>query len=146
MKKTAFRKGERRLSGRLCREAACQRIKRRFPKIWTCLREAASAKAGRQPLTLEIQSRQAYENIPFPSSADPPYLRDPHSKSLEPDCLSPHTFNYDTASTGEGGQKSTLRLPGLKQGVRLRRELSRTLSLPAGRQELLLSGALNPDL
>jgi hypothetical protein len=31
-----------------------------------------------------------------------------------------------------------IRLPGLKPGVWLRRELSRTLSLPAGRQGLIL--------
>jgi hypothetical protein len=27
-------------------------------------------------------------------------LRDPHSKALEPDCLSPSAFNYDTVSKG----------------------------------------------
>jgi len=46
-----------------CREAACQRITRRFPKISTCLREAASAKAGRYPLSIWNQAPQAHENI-----------------------------------------------------------------------------------
>jgi hypothetical protein len=27
-------------------------------------------------------------------------LKDPHSKALEPDCLSPSAFNYDTVSVG----------------------------------------------
>jgi hypothetical protein len=33
-------------------------------------------------------------------------LKDPHSKALEPDCLSPFACNYDTVSPcgeGEGG-------------------------------------------
>jgi hypothetical protein len=29
-------------------------------------------------------------------------LKDPHSKALEPDCLSPSVCNYDTVSGGEG--------------------------------------------
>jgi hypothetical protein len=29
-------------------------------------------------------------------------LKDPHSKALEPDRLSPSASNYDTASNGEG--------------------------------------------
>jgi hypothetical protein len=29
-------------------------------------------------------------------------LKDPHSKALEPDCLSPSTFDYDTVSGGRG--------------------------------------------
>jgi hypothetical protein len=33
-------------------------------------------------------------------------LRDPHSKALEPDCLSPSAFNYDTVPGGEGGHSS----------------------------------------
>jgi hypothetical protein len=28
-------------------------------------------------------------------------LKDPHSKALEPDCLSPFACNYDTVSKGE---------------------------------------------
>jgi len=32
-----------------------------------------------------------------------PHLRDPHSKALEPDCLSPFACDYDTVSKGEGG-------------------------------------------
>jgi hypothetical protein len=29
-------------------------------------------------------------------------IKDPHSKSLEPDCLSPFFCNYDTVSQGGG--------------------------------------------
>jgi hypothetical protein len=29
-------------------------------------------------------------------------LKDPHSKALKPDCLSPFACDYDTASGGEG--------------------------------------------
>ncbi len=42
--------------------------------------------------------RQAHENIQFQFNADSQYLRDPHSKTLEPDRLSSHTIGYDTAS------------------------------------------------
>jgi hypothetical protein len=30
-------------------------------------------------------------------------LRDPHSKALEPDCLSPFAYDYDTVSGERGG-------------------------------------------
>ena len=30
------------------------------------------------------------------------HLKDPHSKILEPDCLSPFVYHYDTVSRGEG--------------------------------------------
>jgi hypothetical protein len=29
------------------------------------------------------------------------HLKDPHSKALEPNCLSPYSCDYDTASSGE---------------------------------------------
>jgi hypothetical protein len=43
----------------------------------------------RQPLTVSIQGLQPYDNIQFQTNARLQYLKDPHSISLEPDCLSP---------------------------------------------------------
>jgi hypothetical protein len=54
----------------------------------------------RQPLTVLIQGRQPYDNIRYHTNDRFPYLKDPHSKSLEPDCLSPRSFNCDTVSCG----------------------------------------------
>jgi hypothetical protein len=42
----------------------------------------------RQPLTDWIHGRQPYEAIRFWTNDDFPYLKDPRSKALEPDCLS----------------------------------------------------------
>jgi hypothetical protein len=80
-KKWPFRKGERRSGGR---------------------------DLERQPLNVLTKSRQSYENIRFQINARFIYLKDPHSKTLEPDCLSPLKFNYDKAPSGgrergEGG-------------------------------------------
>ena len=41
---------------------------------------------------------KTYDFNPMPIS---PYLKDPRSKALEPDCLSPHTLDSDTVSRGE---------------------------------------------
>jgi hypothetical protein len=57
---------------------------------------------GRKPLTVWIQGHQPYENIQFLANEGSPYLKDPHSKTLESDCLSPQTFHYDTVSKGRG--------------------------------------------
>ncbi len=35
-------------------------------------------------------------------------LKDPHSKALEPDCLSPSVFNYDAVSKGRGRSEGIL--------------------------------------
>ncbi len=50
--------------------------------------------------TVWTQGDQVNENIQVPSNVDPPYLKDPHSKVLEPNCLSPHLFNCFTVSLG----------------------------------------------
>jgi hypothetical protein len=76
MKKQPFRNGERRSGGK---------------------------DLERQPLTVSIQGLQPYDNIQFQTNARLSYLKDPYSISLEPDCLSPQSFNDDTVSK-EGGE------------------------------------------
>jgi hypothetical protein len=44
---------------------------------------------------------QQYEDIRFRADDGSPCLKNPRSKALEPDCLSPQTFHYDTVSRGE---------------------------------------------
>ncbi len=58
----------------------------------------------RQPLTVWIQGHQPYEDIRFYTNGGFPYLKDPRSKTLEPDYLSPHTFHGDTVSEGREGE------------------------------------------
>ncbi len=55
----------------------------------------------RQPLTVWIQGRQPYEDIRFWANDAFPYLKDPRSKALEPDCLSSRTFHCETVSNEE---------------------------------------------
>jgi hypothetical protein len=45
-------------------------------KGWTCLREAASAKAGRQPFTGGIHAFDFHKWTPFLTSTDEPSLKD----------------------------------------------------------------------
>jgi hypothetical protein len=45
----------------------------------------------RRPFNVRILASKAYECIQLYTSDDLPYLKDPHSISLEPDCLSPGT-------------------------------------------------------
>jgi hypothetical protein len=68
------------------------------------VRRSGGKDLERQPLTVLIQGRQPYENIRFQTNARFLYLKDPYSKSLEPDCLIPQSVNYDTVSEGEGNQ------------------------------------------
>ncbi len=58
----------------------------------------------------KVQSRRDYENMLFLFNTDFPYPKDPLTKSLEPDCLSPHTHDGDAASEREGrvGSKQNL--------------------------------------
>ena len=73
----------------------------------------------RQPLTVWIQSRQAYDYIQFSSNTGSPYLKDPRSKTLEPDCLSPHAFDCDIASQGGRSVRTgTVVVPTLATEVR----------------------------
>ncbi len=65
-------------------------------------REALTKDLERHPLTVRIQDHQNYENIPFPFNADSPYQKDPLTKSLKPECLSPQALDYDKASWGRG--------------------------------------------
>ena len=67
----------------------------------------------RQPLSISIQGRQPYKNILFSFNAGLPYLKDPRSKALEPDCLFPPVseLRHSLATGGVGntkGAKATL--------------------------------------
>ncbi len=39
-------------------------------------------------------------------------LKDPHSKALEPDCLSPLVCDYDTVSKGRGEREREIKRKG----------------------------------
>src|SRR3972149_2046628 len=56
----------------------------------------------RQPLTVWIQGCQAYENTPFSTNEGCPYLKNPRSKALEPDCLSLRRL---IATQSQGGRE-----------------------------------------
>jgi hypothetical protein len=47
-----------------------------------------------------------YEDIRFYRRDDFPSTKDPHSKALEPDCLSPSASNYDTAAREREGVRA----------------------------------------
>jgi hypothetical protein len=92
MKKPTFRKGGEAVGWAARREAACQRMKETLPKD-----------LGRQPLTVRNEACQRYENIRFYTSDGFPNVKDPYSKALEPDCLSPFACDCDTVSLPKGG-------------------------------------------
>jgi len=55
----------------------------------------------RLPLAIQIHAYRPHENIRLYNKSDDSHnLKDPHSKSLEPDCLSDFICDYDTVSPG----------------------------------------------
>ncbi len=67
----------------------------------------------RQPLSVSIPGRQRYENILFSSNAGLPYLKDPRSKALEPNCLFPCLYDSETISLGRGRRRGVLNFDDL---------------------------------
>ena len=65
-------------------------------------RQSGGKVLERQPLTVWIRGSYSSENIRFCASESSPYLENPHSKTLESDCLSPQTFHHNTIFQGRG--------------------------------------------
>ena len=84
----------------------CHNMKKRH--VGKRERQLAEKDLGRQPLTILIQGPQPYDNIRYHTNDHFPYLKDPHSKSLEPNCLSLRLFNCDTVSKGGGVRERVL--------------------------------------
>ena len=88
MKKPTFWIGAEAVGWAACREAACQRITRRFPKI-----------SSGNLYPFETKRPKRMKTFDFPQETISHTIRNPHSKALEPDCLCPWTGDYDTVSS-----------------------------------------------
>ncbi len=91
MKYTAVREGERWLGGRALLGSGLSEERETLPKD-----------LERHPLSVRIQGREDYENTTISVQCRFQYKKDPLTKSLEPNYLSPQTPDCNTVSGGRG--------------------------------------------